>query len=103
MIIAIDFDDTFTLDVAAWTTVIAVLQAAGHTVVCVTSRHRSDETEAEFASLLPGTVKSFFAAGTSKKSYMMSVGIDVDVWIDDSPDSIPTQQELEDLMQDFSS
>lgn len=36
--IAIDFDDTFTADVNAWTAVIQTLQSFGHRVVCVSAR-----------------------------------------------------------------
>jgi hydroxymethylpyrimidine pyrophosphatase-like HAD family hydrolase len=84
-----DFDDTYTRDPEMWNIVIAQMQAAGHKVYCVTARQPSDSLEV-YATLgrMVGAENCYFTSMQSKKNYMFSKGIYINVWIDDNPDAI---------------
>ena len=88
MIIAIDYDDTYTEDPVTWNKVIAVLLAAKHRVVCVTWRSNTDANKQTVR--IPGIRwnEHFFTSHRAKRPFMEAAGIDVDVWIDDNPDAI---------------
>ena len=85
LIIAIDYDFTFTADVVLFTEFIFSAQKAGHTVVCVTSRYRPPESPEPF---LPAGVEIICARGLSKEDAARSAGYKVDIWIDDMPRTI---------------
>lgn len=86
MIIAIDYDETYDMDFDLWEAFAKLAAGRGHQVICVTCRHippgSLDATE---------RVPSFpvhCTANQQKRPYMESLGIRVDVWIDDFPESI---------------
>ena len=93
--IAIDYDDTFTLDPVAWFSVVCVLQAHGHRVVCVTARRNVIERRQEVEQAMPAGVDVFCVFDQPKRSAMRERGISVDVWIDDRPEVIPDPAEVE--------
>lgn len=93
--IAIDYDDTFSADKDAWSSVVRVLQNAGHNVVCVTSRRGTFDSIAELSGELPGGVGVVYCNHNPKRVVTAEKGIHVDIWIDDCPESIPTRQEME--------
>ena len=77
MLIALDYDKTYTLDPIFWDCVVASAISAGHRVVCVTMRH-------PFESItMPCPV--IYTRRKAKHPHMRDLGINVDVWIDDSP------------------
>ena len=82
MIVAIDYDQTYTIDPAAWDHVVEVLREAGHVVYCVTCRRDTPENRSEVKA---GDMAVWFTGLASKKWYMEKRGINVDVWIDDDP------------------
>lgn len=88
LVIAIDFDDTFTADLVLWAAMIKLAQSRGHRVYCVTARRESEEhteliTEA-FAE--QGVeVPIVFSNLGSKMWTMEQRGVKVDIWIDDAP------------------
>lgn len=89
MILAIDYDDTYTLDPAFWNSVVEQALALGHTVYCVTSRRDTalDDIESTLGMVLPDG--HIIACNMlSKRMYTQSLGIMVDVWIDDNPETI---------------
>ena len=88
MIVALDYDDTYTRDVLAWNKVVAVLLAAGHRVICVTWRSNTDENRKLVR--IPGIRwnEHFFTSHRAKKPFMEAAGIEVDVWIDDNPEAV---------------
>lgn len=89
MIIALDFDETFTADPALWATFIASAHQRGHTVICVTARRgKFLEDRLEVCSALPDGVATYFAYDTPKRTFMAQQGIEVDIWIDDTPEGI---------------
>lgn len=83
MLIAIDYDGTYTEDPEAWYAVIRVLQLR-HEVICVTMRH--EETEDLGFGAPPCMV--YYTDRRAKKSFCETNGLQVDVWIDDRPDFI---------------
>lgn len=92
--IAIDYDDTFTADVNAWSKVIEVLQLAGHDVVCISARRDELNQRRELEAALPKGVRVLLSYGDPKQLYATSRGVNVDIWIDDCPEAIPTKQDM---------
>lgn len=87
MKIAFDYDNTISKDADVFIEVMRVLQARGHDVFVVTARrdhiHPEDfrEIEKEF--------KVYKTRHIAKRMYMREIeGIEVDVWVDDSPEAI---------------
>jgi hypothetical protein len=87
MIIAIDFDDTFTVDPRTWRSVISTLQAAGHTVICATARSHSEANERDL-SAATGVKVVFCGIEVCKRHACAWAGYEVDVWIDDTPSAV---------------
>lgn len=79
-LIALDYDDTFTSCKKTWTTVIAVLRAAGCEVICVTFRDAVTMPVEDF----PGTV--IYTDGAPKARFLWEQHkLRPRVWIDDQP------------------
>ncbi len=95
--IAIDFDDTFTADVEAWTAAIKELQRHGHQVICVSARRNVIEHRQELSRSLPENVKVLLSYDMPKRAYAKKEGFTVDIWIDDKPEAIPTKEEYLEL------
>lgn len=94
MIVAIDFDDTFTADPVAWTKAIEVLQNFGHQVLCVSARRNTIEHREVLAEALPSGVRIYLSYDMPKREFMRKYKIEVNVWIDDMPEAIPTKDEF---------
>lgn len=88
MIVAIDYDDTFTADPTAWRNVIAALRANGHVVICVTARQGDQEDRSEIASAFSDETPIVFAGNAKKRLAAEQAGYKVNVWIDDTPSRI---------------
>lgn len=93
MLIAVDFDDTFTADPEFWRQVVALGKARGHSFVCVTgrsdrpmlsdpTRHWGDEVREAIGDLMPVV----FAGSGWKRDAAAKAGYGVDVWVDDHPE-----------------
>lgn len=84
MIIALDYDQTYTCDPPAWNEFIELMQRHGHTVYCVTMRDRTEGQVVHDA--LGHKVDGVFCTDRQAKAdYMRDCGIQIDVWIDDTP------------------
>ena len=94
MIIAIDYDDTFTADPQLWRHVIGCIESSGHRVVCVSARLNSRGNQRELGAALPSSVEIFLSYDKPKRQYMQSKGVEVDIWIDDMPEAIPTVEDV---------
>lgn len=94
LIVAIDYDDTFTADPTAWTAVIEILQIAGHRVVCITARQGNDGNRRQVEGDMPRDVCVLFAYGWQKREFAKANGVEVDIWIDDLPEAIPSKRDL---------
>jgi len=91
MILAIDFDDTYTRDPDLWDKFLRAALERGHRVYCVSARHERQMGEVrDTVGRVIGAGACFGTSGAPKRSYMAEV-VDtyVDVWIDDAPESIP--------------
>lgn len=93
MIIALDYDDTYTRDPLAWARVVDVLQAEGHEVLCVT--WRSDTDANRHLVVIPGLRwnQHYFTNHTAKREFMERKGVCVDVWIDDTPEAVASNMD----------
>lgn len=80
MLIALDFDETYTRDKSMWRTFIQMARLRGHEVVCVTMR------EPRHGADIPCEV--VFTSGAKKRKHMESLGRHPDIWIDDWPEMI---------------
>ena len=90
MLIAIDFDDTLTLDPVFWRQFILLCRSNDHRIVIVTARVKTLESQMVIQNWCEENLNSvsigvWFTSHGSKTDYMMDRGIKVDVWIDDNP------------------
>lgn len=84
-VVAIDWDDTYTLDPEFWTGVVKMMLAKKWVVVCITGRRKSLESTQEIRQWLPHEVELHYSYDQLKYAYSVEHGIDVDVWIDNDP------------------
>lgn len=83
MLIAIDYDETYTVDPYFWDIVIGLGWQQGHEFICITARSEQDKTEFPDAR-----IKTIYTAGEYKKEFCAKLGIHPDIWIDDAPEVI---------------
>ena len=85
LLIAIDYDGTYTEDPKLWDAFIALATRAGHRVICCTMRYEDTEGD-EVKDLLRGKVERIFFTGRKNKSEALGTHELVpDIWIDDAP------------------
>lgn len=94
MLIALDYDDTYTKAPGLWRQFIDNALSAGNKVVCVTMRPDVAMTPV-YLSLghVIGVENIFNTNGKAKASYVEKLGLKVDVWIDDFPAAILLDKE----------
>ena len=80
MLIALDYDGTYTEDPIFWNLFIKNSIYHDHEVICVTMRYDND---AERIKDFPGNI--IYTGRTAKQNYTLQHNINIDVWIDDSP------------------
>ena len=86
MILALDYDNTFTRDPELWKDFVLRCRESGHKVFCVTCRRPTYENETELEEAFSGCdVLIFYTSLAPKLDYMQKRGITIDVWIDDDP------------------
>lgn len=93
-LMAIDFDDTFTVDPSGWTLAIQLLQRRGHRFVCVSAREDILEQRQKLRRALPDDVCILLTSGQQKREFAKRAGFEVDIWIDDCPEAIPDVSDL---------
>lgn len=100
MIIAIDYDGTFSRDPVLWGEFVRAALLRGHTCILVTGRSDElispngstrwgDEVRAGVGTLMP----IVFAGMEWKRVAAKTAGYAVDIWIDDFPEYIAPQDE----------
>ena len=87
MLIALDYDGTYTADPGLWHPFIAASRARGHVVFVVTMRFPSEGREVE-QRLGPHVDRIIFTGREAKRRHLARLGHDVDVWIDNHPEYI---------------
>lgn len=88
MIIAIDYDMTYTADPETFEKVIALFKAAGHTVICVTGRSDDGVMDVPVRNSIGKLVPVVFAGKEWKATAAKKQGYNVSIWIDDMPGMI---------------
>ena len=81
MIIALDYDKTYTVDKDMWAKFCVLAQSYGHEVICITMRFNNDE---ERLGNLPMS-KIYYTERKAKLVWAAKNNIRVDIWIDDEP------------------
>lgn len=92
MLIALDYDDTITLDPTFWKSFITATFRSGHRLVIVTARYK-DEGNLDMQDVLgpyAKWVQIIYTGRKPKKPFCEGMDIHPDVWIDDRPDGINT-------------
>lgn len=83
MIIALDFDLTYTRDPELWNDFIKQSQSRGHEVFCVTMRYPEEKFDIEDS--IGKLCKIIYTKRFSKLQFVNDIGIYPDIWIDDNP------------------
>jgi hypothetical protein len=84
MLIALDYDGTYTLDPAFWAEFISNVRARGHKVICATMRN-DDEVEEVRRVMWPHAIPVYHTRRMAKGPALAAAGIFPDIWIDDRP------------------
>ena len=83
MLIAIDFDDTYTRDPHLWDLFINQAKLRNHEVICVTMRFPEEGNEV--INSIGKRCKIIFTERQAKEKFLKSLNIRPDIWIDDNP------------------
>jgi hypothetical protein len=86
--IAIDFDDTYTANPKMFNKIIDIFKENDYKVCICTSRDPKKSMDVEKSNVRSIVDYIFFTDGEPKKEFMESLGIKIDIWIDDFPKSI---------------
>lgn len=101
LVIAIDFDSTFTADPELFKAFIGLMKARGHRPIMVTARpeeHGMDEApKAAVGHLMP----IIFSAGDWKANAAEEAGYEVDIWIDDLPQFCKPPLSMREMIENF--
>jgi len=82
---ALDYDSTFSLDPAAWFEALSLLKAkTGWSIIGVTMRYEGEtaDIDSRYGDICD---RIFFTSRQAKIAFLRERGIEVDVWIEDSP------------------
>lgn len=77
MLIALDYDDTYSRDPVFWDRFLQLAASSGHRVICLTMRYPE-----EAVSL---SCDVFYTSRKAKKPFAENLLLHVDIWIDDAP------------------
>ncbi len=99
MLIALDYDGTFTSDTGRWKEFISLMKEAGHSFVCVTSRAGTDENKQLLGEHIGKLMPIIFCNHQPKIKKCTQLGYRIDVWIDDRPHTIPVSARVNKRMQ----
>lgn len=88
MNISFDYDKTITADRRTMENVMDMFDAAGHNVYVVSGRLLQNSRELEYLKRLPYIQGVFLTDYQGKRRWAEQNGIEIDVWVDDNPESI---------------
>lgn len=87
-VVAVDYDDTISHNDTAWLSVLLALENIGYQVIIVTYR-KPDCCPEDLDFLVKKGYKVYYTSQLGKRMYLKEfLKIDVDIWIDDTPESI---------------
>lgn len=84
MIIALDYDMTYTKDPNLWDSFIKDSFRRNHKVICVTMRYEETESD-EVINSIGKYCRVIFTERKAKKEFLENINIHPDIWIDDNP------------------
>ena len=87
MLLALDYDQTYTRDPDYWDAVIALGITRGHRFVCITSRTYAPGSTRPERTPTPA-IPVVLAGQEMKADAARAAGYEVHIWIDDMPGSI---------------
>ncbi len=87
LLIALDYDDTYTKDPTGWNEVMFMMKSRGHRFVGCTMRYESemDTVSPEYKRICNLVVPT---GRQGKREFLANMNIHPNVWIDDMPDWI---------------
>jgi hypothetical protein len=90
MIIAIDYDETYTRDMKMFAEIIRIMKQYGHEPIVVTMRYNDEENKSlnSLRSIIGGGIPVYYTGRRAKKPFMEALNIRPDIWIDDTPEWI---------------
>lgn len=92
---SLDFDGTYTADPIMWEKWIDMVTSMGHEVYCVSFRpHRRMQKVYDSVGRVIGQERCISTNGIAKKKYVDSIGLKIDIWIDDTPEMLITPYQL---------
>ena len=98
MLIALDYDGTYTADPELWDRFVAQARSRFHQVHIVTMR-----AECEAVRLSCDVDRVHYTDRSAKRQFMQARGLNVQIWIDDMPDFILGSAAPRDLQKNASS
>lgn len=87
LVFSFDFDCTISEDPELFLSMMGMLELMGHTVVICTCR-MPDTYPEDLAFLEKKGYKIYYTSHKAKKKYLADQGVIVDIWVDDTPESI---------------
>ena len=85
MLIALDYDETYTLDPVLWNAFIAHAHSRGHEVIIATMRLDKGPEADEVIKAIGSMCQIYFTSRKAKLAALQELGLNPDVWIDDNP------------------
>lgn len=86
---ALDFDNTYTRTPQLWDIFISEARKSGNRVFIVTYRDEELDRDYRLDALERNQlVPVFYTGGVAKKFFMQRAGFNIDVWIDDKPETL---------------
>lgn len=83
MIIALDYDGTYTADPELWLEFVKHASRNGHKVICITMRFPHENT---IDPRLTELIDVMCTSRKAKKQFARTQGVVPDIWIDDNPE-----------------
>jgi hypothetical protein len=85
MLIALDYDGTYTADTELWKIFITAAQDRGHEVIVATMRYAEGPEADEVIKELGDLCTIHFTGRAAKVPALKAMGIEPTIWIDDNP------------------
>jgi hypothetical protein len=86
-VFSFDFDNTITRDPVGFLELMKFLEKRGHLVIVCTARP-PDLFPEDLDFIRDLGYKVYFSNLTAKRQYLRGLGVEVDVWVDDSPGAV---------------
>lgn len=86
-VVAVDYDDTISHHDSAWLKILKAFELTGYRVIIVTYRQPNMCPE-DLQFLKDAGYKVYFTGQKSKREFMRRLNIDVNIWIDDKPETV---------------